>query len=1472
LESVSAAATENLENIQRFGTFRQIFRKTILEKPMPDQGAQDQFPVIAIGASAGGLEACRALLKEIPGDTQAAFILILHLDPTHNSMMVDLLAGHTALKVVQAADGMALRLGALHVIPPAVFLTVAGRILVVSDPDGGQRVRLPFDVLLRSLAKDVAALSGCIVLSGTGTDGSLGIADIHAAGGLVIAQDPAEAGYSGMPESAIKTGFVSQTLRTDQMAAALARFLAAPPNRPTPIAATASDKPATGTDIALRDAPFNGIGYGELLAVIEKHGALDVSLYKRGTLERRIARRMALAGFAPGEMGRYRTMLQTDADERARLSADLLIHVTSFFRDPAVFDHLSAKAIPDLLAALPKDRPLRIWVAGCSTGEEAYSLAMICVEAMEAAGSTARLQILASDVDPEAVTAARAGFFSSEIKASVSPERLARFFVADDAGWRVTSTLRDVIVFTVADLLVDPPFSRIDLVSCRNVLIYLGPEAQKWVIARCCFALRKGGLLLLGAAEMPGQSDACFAVEDKAARLWRRVGEGHPIDLHFAMARREEAEAPREETPIRRTALAELCRRIVLEYYAPAAILLNARLESLYLLGPTEKYLTITQGHPDHGIVGMLPKALRARFRAAASSCTPANPLVTITGGRTDRAHSYDIALHAVSAGSEPLLLACFIDTPGPERSLAPAAGQYGNAADLEADLEATRSDLQDALRDLEQEVEAHGVDAAEALSVNEEFQSTNEELLASKEELQSLNEELTALNSQLQETLERHRTTANDLQNVLFSTNVATLFLDMDLNIRFFTPAARAIFRVIPSDVGRPLADLASVTRDDALAGDVLEVLSSLEPNERETAGADGKWFLRRIQPYRTEGERVEGVVITYVDITERKRINAALVAAMAEADRATRAKSRFLAAASHDLRQPLQSMALLHKLLYQKNRTTEGARLVKLLDQTLNSMTEMLDSMLDVNRIDSGIVRPNMRPVAIGPLLQRLADEFRPQITLKGLKLRFVPCSGWVQTDPQLLEQILRNLLSNALKYTVKGSVLFGCRHRGHHLTILVCDTGLGVAASETETIFDAYYQVDGASPLAAQGLGLGLSIVQRLALLLEHPIALRSKLAKGSVFMITLPIVDDAPRALPPPEQAAPAQITVAPPTGTILLVEDEEQLRDLLAEVLKKEGHTVIVKADAKAALDWASGNGTRPDLLLTDYDLRRGSTGLSLAQDLPDVLGDAVPTIILTGDITTATLKAIEGASFKKVSKPVMPEVLLALIADLLQTRSTAEARVAQAADPARMTVHVIDDDPMICDSMRRLFEAEGWGVVIYPSAEDFLAAPRPEGAACLLVDGVLPGMDGVEMLTRLQAERSRLPAIMLTGHGDAQMAMAALRAGASDLIEKPASAAELLASIRQAVKAQDDSHARAESRKAAQKLFAGLTQRERDVLALVLQGRPNKIIAADLGISQRTVENHRAAVMRKTGAGSLSALVRLALAADLSGG
>jgi len=1140
-----------------------------------------------------------------------------------------------------------------------------------------------------------------------------------------------------------------------------------------------------------------------------------------------------------------------------------------------VFERLAETAIPELLAALPADRPLRIWVAGCSTGEEAYSLAMLCREAIEtsglASGAEARLQILASDVDPEAVAIAREGFYPYAIAEVVSAERLARHFIREDAGWRVNPTVRDCIVFTVQDLLADPPFSRIDLISCRNVLIYLGPEAQRRVIGLCCFALRPDGLLLLGAAETPGPPDGRFEVVDKAAHLWRRVGRSRPGDLHLAVGPRA---APALAAPAnRRAALAETCRRLVLETHAPAAALLNRRLECLYLLGPTERYLRVVAGYPSTDFLAMAPPALRVRLRAAAAGCGAANPVAVVSGGRTAAGAAYAVEFRAVTAAGKPLLLACFLDAPRDATQPDDATpAQVAGAAAKEAALDLLRGELRDALRDLETAAEEHAADAAEALSVNEEYQSTNEELLASKEELQSLNEELTALNGQLQETLERHRTTAADLQNVLYSTDVATLFLDRELRIRFFTPAAKALFRVIATDVGRPLSDLAAHFRDDALEADARAVLGGAHAKGCEIMSETGSWHMRCVQPYRTDDGRIEGVVITFADITERREAAAALDVARKVAEQADAAKSRFLAAASHDLRQPLQSLTLIHGLM--RRPGADAARLGALADRTLASMTDMLDTLLDVNRIEAGDVRPDIGAVAVGPMLERLGEEFAPLAAERGLGLRMRACPWAVRSDPRLLEQILRNLLANALKYTAAGGVLLGWRRRGDLLRVEVWDTGRGIAAKDIEAIFEPYRQAASAPRDAARGLGLGLSIVRQLGRMLDHDVAVRSRAGRGSVFSVAAALVA-APAAEPTSLQQPAAR---EHPPGRVLMVEDEPELCELLAAMLAAEGHEVLVATTVEEARRLAADRSEPPDVLLSDYDLRGDVDGLKLAAELAAARGIALPTVILTGDITTATLRAIAAAPVVRLAKPATAEALAAAIASLLRAaRANARPAPHPASSPGkpngagRPAIHMIDDDPAVRAACRSLFEAEGWDALPHASAEAFLDGPRPTGDACLVVDERLPGMSGVTLLGLLAAERCRIPAIVLTGHGDAATAVAALRAGAADFIEKPAPGPDLIASVARAMEHARDVRARADWRAKAAARFESLTPREREVLAMVLAGAPNKNIAADLAISQRTVENHRAALMRKTGAASLPELVRLSLAAAGAG-
>ena len=1408
----------------------------------------------------------------LPADVGMAFILVQHLDPTHESMMVDLLAGHTSMTVRQATDGMPLERDHLYVIPPGTYLSIGNGTLRLSQPQARHGARLPFDFLLHSLAENCGPRAVCVILSGTGADGSLGLKAVKEKRGLVIAQDPDEAGYDGMPRNAIMTGAVDLALPVAKIPDALVKH-----GRRLTISREQNNS---------RHHVVPEDWLAEIVNLLGTKTAHDFKLYKPGTLRRRIARRMAMVAIKTDDMARYLEMLRSDAGELAVLAKELLINVTSFFRDPKVFDVLAEKIIPDLVRGHTPDHPLRIWIAGCSTGEETYSLAMIFREQITAAKRNVKLQVFASDVDPDAVACAREGLYPGTIEADVSPARLARFFSKEDHNYRVLPELRAAVVFTVQDVLANPPFSRLDLVSCRNLLIYLRPEAQAKVLSLFHFSLREGGLLLLGSSESLGNADGRFEIISNQEGLYRHIGHSRPGELGFSMSGGDGVRVPARpgqgQLPSHQTVLADLCRRLVMETYAPATVLINRKHECLYSLGPTDRYLRVVPGHPTHDLLAMVRQDTRPKLRSAIQMASQGTAQIVVPGGRTSHdgnQGSFSIAVQPVLSEGEKLLLVCFIDDPKQEqkrgRPIPPHDTQ--RVAELEQELEALRTELQGAIRNLEISSEEQKAINEEALSVNEEYQSTNEELTTSKEELQSLNEELTALNSQLQETLERQRTTSNDLQNVLYSTDVATVFLDTGLKIRFFTPATKSLFNVIPSDVGRPLADLSLLATDGALLADARTVLNTLVPLEREIEAQSGAWYIRRISPYRTQDNGVEGVVITFVDITGRKHSADALEAAERQAELANAAKSRFLAAASHDLRQPLQTLSLVQGILARKikdQKNDEALKLVARLDQTAAAMAGMLNGLLDINQIEAGTVHAQMVNFPIKTVLERLRDEFIYHAEAKSLALHVVPCGLSIHSDPRLLEQIIRNLLSNALKYTKHGKVLLGCRRRKGILSIEIWDTGIGIPSEELQAIFEEYHQVDDAARERSHGLGLGLSIVQRLGNLLGHGVRVRSHPGKGSVFTIEvmLPLSGTAPQLEHHRQRKDDGMVEGVRRTGAILVIEDDPDLRVSLKLVLKNKGHHAVTAPDGIAALELVAQGTVRPDLILADYHLPRGMGGLQVTAKLREKLHRQIPVIILTGDISTRTLRKIAQHDCVRLSKPAKSKELTEVIQRLLQiSQSAVHPQAPHAAGAASSTepevIFVIDDDCHIREGIRAVLEEDGQTVEDYPTCEAFLEAYRPGRAACLLIDAYLPEMNGLELLLQLHDAGHRLPAVMITGNADVRMAVQAMKSGASDFIEKPIGAIELLASVKRCLEQSRDSSKLFAWRESAANRIASLTPRQRHVMELVLAGRPSKIIAADLNISQRTVENHRASIMKKTGSRSLPALARLALAA-----
>ncbi|MGK6313112.1 CheR family methyltransferase [Neorhizobium sp. DT-125] len=1157
--------------------------------------------------------------------------------------------------------------------------------------------------------------------------------------------------------------------------------------------------------------------------------------------------------------------------------------MTGFFRDWQVFHFLREKVIPDLLLGKGPDDRVRIWVAGCSTGEEAYSLAILFLERIKAMGVPIKLQVFASDAHADAVAFAREGHYPFNAVESVPPELLQSYFTKDETGYAVTAELRAAVVFAVQNVLSDPPFSHIDLVSCRNLLIYLEADAQAKVLALFGFALRENGILVLGTSETVGRMAESFEVISKSERVYRRIEHSKSEKFRLNTASggnaRLRAVTGRTASVSLNNSPVETFHRALLDRYAPAALLVNGRYEYLYSIGPIAKFLHIAPGPASHDLFAITPRSLHNKIRSAIHRAKQDRQLFVARGARIENNGAeihFSIHVEPVSDQGEDHFLICFVEDIAPDRKMeppedAPPADAI-RFAELEIELEETRAELQAAIRNLDIASEEQKIINAEAFSLNEEYQSANEELVTSKEELQSLNQELMSTNNQLQEALERQRTISKDVENVLHSMDVATLYLDNALNIRLFTPAAQSLFKIISSDIGRPLTDLTALANDGTLEADALDALKSEGTVEREVNARDGRWYIRRIKPFRTQDDRIEGVVITFVDVSIQKQISEDREVAKKSAELASAAKSHFLAAASHDLRQPLQTLRLLQGLLEKTVEDEQSRTLVLRMEETLASMSAILNTVLDINQIEAGMVQPKFESFAIADLLVRMQREFSYPAQAKGLKLRVVVSRLAVRTDPQLLEQIIRNLLSNALRYTMTGKILLGCRRRGGKLRLEVWDTGIGIPKNQIGNIFDEYYQVDMPVRRGDRGLGLGLSIVRRLSDLLGLKLSIRSHPQKGSVFTIGIDRAAGGQPLVALPSSGTRAEKDRPSPAACILIVEDEDAVRELLKMGLEQAGHAVATATNALEAVRLVRQGDFTPDIVLADYNISSAMDGLAAIENIRSILTRPIPGLILTGDISSHALQKYADYNIPHLNKPVKLSEVVQAIEDLLvqpEKGSAAEDGRAGRAEAAPLPlIEVVDDEQGVRSNIRALFENAGWEVLTYASAEDFLANYDPDRASCLILDAYLPGMSGLDLLRELEEKQHRFPVIVITGHSDIHMAVDAMKHGAADFIEKPFSFEEIQLSVRMALEQVRGTNHRSDRREAARAVLATLTRRQQEILDRILLGQPNKIIAAELGLSQRTVENHRASIMRRTGSTSLPALLRLVVTAE----
>ena len=1468
-------------------------------------------PIVGIGASAGGLAALKSLFKAMHCDSGAAFVVIQHLDPKHESLTAEILSRSTDMPVEQIVDGMIAQANHVYVIPPNAYVSLKDHRFQLDEPVLHHGLRMPIDTFLWSLAEQHTARAIAIIVSGTGSDGTLGLRAIKGSGGLVLAQSPKSAEYDGMPRSAIATGLVDIICSVQEMANHLKHYLLHPYIREQ--LGNKADSAIPKDEKAQLDA---------ILILLLTRSGHDFRVYKHGTLGRRIVRRMGLHHLK--NMADYLSFLREHDDEATLLFKDLLIGVTAFFRDPEAFAALVQKVIVPLIETKHLDESIRVWIPGCATGEEAYSIAMLLVEHQEKTNKYGRIQIFASDIDEEALTTGRAGLYPENIAASVSESRLQRFFTKEDHSYRIDKSLRELVTFANQNLISDPPFSNLDLVSCRNLLIYLSAEVQGKVLALFHFALRENGSLFLGHSETSSQQEHLFQPMAKKWRIYRRSGvarSSSSVDFPIGsrMARSIPPFISKQASGKDQLHLSDIAQQYLLQEFAPAAVLVNNKYQIVHFSGLTSRYLEQPSGSPSQDLLVLAKHEMRAKLRLALRRVKKENKRVLIDDITVQRdlgRVGLSIVLRPLKTPSlnEALILITFEDQGetqlSPEQHKRQQNGPLSQDAQqsdsdsaiiqqMETELNLTREDLQSNIEEWESANEELQAANEEVMSVNEELQSSNEELESSKEELQSMNEELTTVNNQYKDKVEELASINDDLDNLLSSTNIATLFIDSKLRIGRFTPATQKLLNLISTDVGRPVSDIRLKFTDNHLMDDIKEVLANLTSVECEVYTEDGNYYLRRIQPYRTSENRIAGVVITFIDISQRKKaeedtlrlatvirdsndavilynvdgkisawnsgaqtmygwreqqalsmnlldfvpedkrkktrqllqdivkgdvihsseaqrlikggrqitvlltitplfdndgkvvaiastekdisrriqaenklraseasfrvlvesapdalviVNArgkievansqverlfgynqqeligmlvenlmparfsaehikcrqaffiqpvpremdnsseilalsksgeeipielglspietehglvvsaairdirqrkitekALRAAKDEAESALSAKSRFLATASHDLRQPLHSLTLLNKALLKSIDQPQARKMLRIQGDSLFSMARLLNSLLDISKLESGTVGVQLSDFALHPMLKQICAGFEAEMNESGLELSLNGSdNSIVHSDPGLLAQLLQNLLANAIRYTKVGKVSIDTHQDEKQLKISVSDTGIGIPSNQQHRIFEEFHQVDRNPQQRDTGIGLGLSIVQRIASLLDSQVEVISKVGQGSTFSISLPVGESLPKNV---EKREIRSLKPMQKKAIILLIDDDSDVLDASEMLLSMEQDFEILCASSPQEA-YSAMNKRSVDLIITDFHLSHQASGMDIIAGAKTKDGRQIPAILVSGD-TSAEIEIVSRENLEVMTKPIVPEVLITKIRQLL---------------------------------------------------------------------------------------------------------------------------------------------------------------------------------------------------------------------------
>lgn len=1327
-----------------------------------------KFPIIGLGASAGGTEALLSFFEEMPADNGMAFVIVLHLAPEQSSHLAGILQNVTAMPVQQVTTTTAIEKNHVYVIAPSSDLQMVDDYLQVRKAAAHAGPQVAIDLFFRTLAESQRERAIGIILSGVGSDGSVGLAHVKEMGGVTLAQSPDDAKFDGMPNSAIATGKVDIVLPAAEMPQRLielrdnARLIRLP-------SATELDQESQSSDTPL-DQQDGEKALQEIMLMLRTRTSHDFRGYKRATVLRRLERRLQVNGIR--DLGAYREFLQLHPEETRLLLDDMLISVTHFFRDKDAFEALQREVMPALFANRDEDgERVRVWAPGVATGEEAYSLAMLLEEASGSSHVVPPFQLFATDIDEKAITAARAGVYPETIVSDVSAERLRQFFTKDQSHFRVKKKLRERVLFALHNVLSDPPFSRLDLVCCRNLMIYLDREAQAEVLRTFHFSLRPGGYLFLGSSESADIASKYFSVVDKKHRIYRastaaRVGGVSPA-LASDMPGPRPIAATVETPGKRKSSYGDLHQRL-LEQFAPPSVLINRDSEIVHLSDRAGRFLHYAGGEPSHNVISVVHPALRLEMRTAIFQALQGNSSVEsrrVRLVRDDRPYFVKMTVRPVHDpdASDDFLLVLFDeveDTMDAENSAQGEGSRDPLVAQLERELQRTRDQLQVTIEQSETSTEELTASNEELQAINEELRSATEELETSKEELQSINEELVTVNAELKSKVDETAKINDDLQNLITANDIGTIFVDRTMRIKRFTPRAADVFSIIPSDVGRPLFDITHRLEYDGLAADTAEAFGSLRLIEREVRSTHGHWYIARFMPYRTTEDRIDGAVLTFIDITARReaeerlhegerrmrivaestkeyaiitidesglvmtwntgavrmfgfeeseivgqpfellyppderehgvageelrrareegrveedrwhvrkdgsrvyctgvlmRLNEdglrgfAKIAREVNVDEAERKRDEFLAAVSHKLKSPLNLIYANAELLARSpeaHRSLQVSRAADTIRCSAISQARLIDDLLDVSRLRTGELTIHYAAVDWSEIVERICLALDEEARSKGIKLSpHLPENPVIiQADLPRMEQVVWNLVANALQSPGAGRVNVTLADDGEAATLQIEDDGSGIEAELLPHVFD---MVERGRPSLGRDdrLGIGLYLVKELVGLHGGSITVESTgMASGARFTVALPLRRDNVR------ETDEGRFEAKPLKAVhVLMVDEDTSTNDAFQALLSTEGAQVTCTDSSEEAIRIVEDQAI--DVVLSGLNLGGPERLAFLAALRAKPENAHLPVIALSAVVQRGGMQgAMQNGYSAYLTKPIVLDELVAAIA------------------------------------------------------------------------------------------------------------------------------------------------------------------------------------------------------------------------------